>query len=93
MADGMIQSGIFESLQKKIDEDGAVKDVSEVKLIHHRVCLLTTANRPFAISCKSSRSKVREAVRLIPCSTDGPLDRTTQAILSRAHSTGPADRV
>ncbi|KAK4896132.1 Translin-1 [Elasticomyces elasticus] len=53
---GMIQSGIFESLQRKIDDDSAVKD--------------------------ALRDIVQELEKQ---------ERTTQSILSRAHSTASAD--
>ncbi|RMZ10015.1 hypothetical protein D0862_03420 [Hortaea werneckii] len=55
-ADKMIQSGIFEDLQRKIDEDTAVKDA------------------------------LRDIVQALE-----KQDRTTQSILSRAHSTPTSD--
>ncbi|KAI7099115.1 hypothetical protein KC343_g20377, partial [Hortaea werneckii] len=54
--DKMIQSGIFEDLQRKIDEDTAVKDA------------------------------LRDIVQALE-----KQDRTTQSILSRAHSTPTSD--
>ncbi|KAK5748138.1 Translin-1 [Elasticomyces elasticus] len=56
---GMIQSGIFESLQRKIDDDSAVKD-----------------------TLQALRDIVQELEKQ---------ERTTQSILSRAHSTASAD--
>ena len=35
-AEGMIQGGIFEDLQKKIDEDTRIKDVRELRQLSSR---------------------------------------------------------
>lgn len=55
----MIQSGIFESLQKKIDDDTAVKDVLATVKAPNENRILTRLNSNSATSSPNWKSKVR----------------------------------
>lgn len=91
MNSGMIQPGIFEDLQKKIDDDTAIKDV----------CFPIEKTRPMTDGDKQALREFAQALEKTGdthCSiysnayANHHLDRTTQSILSRAHSTTTADR-
>ncbi len=51
--DGMIESGIFESLQRKIDDDGAVKDVRRMRHQSIRPVCSSLFYRLCVTSCKN----------------------------------------
>lgn len=91
---GLLQPQIFESLQKKIDEETEVREVSSSGQISCDLMLYTNqCQSPSARLCKHSKSKVNfELLYRELFHVDKMTDRSTQAILSRAHSSSTNER-
>jgi hypothetical protein len=96
-AQGLLQPQIFESLQKKIDEETEVRDVSTPGQIFNDLNELYTdpclpCLSPSARLCKRLKSKVDIFLSFYSFLILTIPDRSTQAILSRAHSSSNNER-